>query len=207
MVMQREYDGSERGFLEKRTQHPAADYTLGEQTEGAPTQVFVDKSQHTTNYVTINVTGTLPEEFQTHSPPTGGVHIDTAKRVEEMHRLFEDMKSTLDDPASFEERIGRLLTCLGEIEDRGSGREGYFLDLICLLRMILSTIEAEEMNEEIVSSLTDVVTGLRETVTEQSLRGSREKLRLSGLDLLRPFKTRVDVRSILQEMFPDEDSA
>ncbi len=206
MVMQSGYDPSQRGVFQEPTHQTAVNYTSGQQTEGV-TNIFVDKSQHTTNYVFIQPTGDLPEQFQKYLSPTGGVHIRTAQIAEKMCAVLGEMKSVLEDPASLEEKIAQLLVCLGEVEDEDSQRESHFQDFVCLLRMILSTIEVEEVNEEIVSCLTGAVTGLCETVTEQKLREFRERFRRSGLDLLRPLKTPVDVKSILQDIFPDENPA
>ena len=207
MVMQKEYTPSERGLFEEPTHNPGTDYTSGQRTEGAPTQILVDKSQHITNYVLIGATGTIPDQFQTHTSPTGGVYVDTEKRVEEMQSLLREMRSTLDDPASFEERTARFVACLGEMEEEGSKREIHFRDLTYFLRMTFSSIEANEMTGEMISSLTEVVTALRETVTAETLRQCRHKLRSAGLDLLRPFKTSIDLKGILREMFPDENPA
>jgi len=204
MVMRREnlgpaefpYDLGHRGH---------EDYSVAEETGVTPVKIVVDKSQYITNYtLNINVTGQEVPRLETGSEIGRVSYIVESEVSKGMCAVLDEIGEVLDDPPLFEQRLGKFLALVGELDKRKTQREIYFSDLLLMLKMVLSSVECLEFTEAHVSALKGAVASLSQKVTPETLKKLRKEFRDSGLDILKPFKSKLDMNSILKEIYSDE---
>lgn len=204
MVMRRENLG--RGELPYEIGHRGhEDYSVGEETGVTPVKIVIDKSQHITNYtLNINVTGQEVPGLETGSEIGRVIYIVESEVSKGMCAVLDEIGEVLDDPPVFEQKLGKFLGLFGELDKRKTQREIYFSDLLLMLKMALSSVECVEFTETHVSTLKGAVASLSQKVTPETLKTLRKEFRDSGLDILKPFKSKLDMKSILKEIYSDE---
>ncbi|GAH53506.1 unnamed protein product, partial [marine sediment metagenome] len=121
-----------------------------------------------------------------------------------MCAVLDEIGEVLDDPLVFEQKLGKFLGLVEELDKRKTQREIYFSDLLLMLKMALSSVECVEFTEAHVSALKGAVASLSQKVTPETLKTLRKEFRDSGLDILKPFKSKLDMKSILKEIYSDE---
>ncbi len=181
------------------------DYVSSQKTGAPQTNIFVDKSQNTTNYtVNINVTEEQVKKFDTKSGPSMKTYIFESEVSKKLLNVLDEIEEVLDDPLNFEQQLSKFLCLLEELNERRIEREVYFSDLLSMLRMGLVNIECNDLNKESISILKDAVRSLVRKITEEKLKELRGHLRNNGIDILKPFNSDIDIKNILTEMFRDE---
>ncbi len=181
------------------------DYVSIQKTGAPQTNIFVDKSQNTTNYtVNINVTGEQVKKFDTKSGPAMKTYIFESEVSKKLLNVLDEIEEVLDDPLNFEQQLSKFLFLLEEFNERRIEREVYFSDLLSMLHMGLVNIECNELNKDSISTLKDAVSTLVRKITEENLKELRSRLRNSGIDFLKPFNSDVNIKNILTEMYRDE---
>lgn len=156
---------------------------------------------------------TIPSTFKTFSDPTIDKdlieattkdYIIESRISQRMVKVLEEMEEALDDPPSFEAELSNFLTLLEDLYQREDQREVYFSDLLSMLRMSLLSIECDDLTKEGIGAIREALSYLSHEVTENQLKELRQKFRENAVDILRPFKCNVDIKSVLREMYPDE---
>jgi len=180
------------------------EYDPGQKTAAMPTQIFIDKSQHTTNYININVTGQQSPELDIGHATARLTYIRESEISKKLLGVLDEIELSQEDPAVFEQELAKFLSALEELETRKPEREVCFSDLLSMLQMALVNVECYEMSKVAISVLKEAVKCLPHKITQETLQTFRNRFRKNGIDLLKPFKTNFDPKSILQEMYPDE---
>lgn len=156
---------------------------------------------------------TIPSTFKTFSAPTIDKDFIEAKskdyiiecRISQrMVEVLEDMEEALDAPPFFEAALSKFLTLLEDLYKREDQREVYFSDLLSMLRIALLSIECDDLTKGGIGAIREALSYLGHEVTESQLKELRQKLRENAVDILRPFKCNIDIKSVLREMYPDE---
>jgi hypothetical protein len=198
------------GPLYNITEEHSADYNLAQETGRIPAQIFIeDKRQYIniTNYHITNLTGQEPPGLNTTSTVTEPTYILESQMSHALLGILREMEEALDDPASFEQKLSKFLSLLNEFDKRKTVREIHFSDLLSMLRMAMVKIECNDLTKSGVSVFADAVNSLSHKVTQDTLRTVRNNLRQNGIDLLKPFKTTLDAKSILEEIYPNEGTS
>ena len=181
------------------------DYVSSQKTGAPQTNIFVDKSQKTTNYtLNINVTGEQANKFDTKSGSAMKTYIFESEVSKKLLNVLDEIEEVLDDPLNFEQQLSKFLCLLEELNERLIEREVYFSDLLSMLHMGLVNIECNELNKVSISTLKDAVSTLVRKITEEKVKELRSRLRNSGIDVLKPFNSDVNIKNILTEMYRDE---
>jgi len=181
------------------------DYVSSQKTGAPQTNIFVDKSQNTTNYtVNINVTEEQVKKFDTKSGPAMKTYIFESEVSKKLLNVLDEIEEVLDDPLNFEQQLSKFLCLLEEFNERRIEREVYFSDLLSMLHMGLVNIECNLLNKDSISTLKDAVSTLVRKITEEKVKELRSRLRNSGIDVLKPFNSDVNIKNILTEMYRDE---
>ena len=118
--------------------------------------------------------------------------------------VLDEIEEVLDDPLNFEQQLSKFLCLLEELNERRIEREVYFSDLLSMLHMGLVNIECNELNKDSISTLKDAVSSLVRKITEEKVKELRSRFRNSGIDVLKPFNSDVNIKNILTEMYRDE---
>jgi len=190
------------------TEEHNADYNPAQETGRVTAQIFIeDKRQYITNYHITNLTGQEPPDLNTTSTVTEPTYILESQISHALLGILREMEETLDDPASFEQKLSQFLSLLNEFDKRKKEREIHFSDLLSMLRMAMVKIECSDLTKSGVSVFADAVNSLSHKVTQDTLRTVRNNLRQNGIDLLKPFKTTFDAKSILEEIYPNEGTS
>lgn len=156
---------------------------------------------------------TIPSTFKPFGAPTKDKdlieastedYIIESRISQRMVKVLEDMEDVLDDPPSFEAALSNFLKLLEDLYQREEQREVYFSDLLSMLRMSLLSIECDDLTKEGIGAIREALSYLSHEVTESQLKELRQKFRENAVDILRPFKCNVDIKSVLREMYPDE---
>lgn len=207
MVMQRT-DYGEKPLYEQKERSKIPNYDVGEGADVKESNIYVDKSQHITNYtINFNITGQNLPEIASSSELRKPTYILEADVVDKLLTVLSDIEEVLDDAGAFEQKISSFLSILDEFENRKGKREIYFSDLLLILKMALAKIECNELSESGISVLRETISCLAKEVTEQKLKDLRGRLRECGIDLLKPFKSDLNVKAVLKEIYPDEITA
>ena len=181
------------------------DYESSQNTGAPQTNIFIDKSQKTTNYtVNISVTGEQVEKLDTKLGPAMKTYIFESEVSKKLLNVLDEIEEVLDDPLNFEQQLSKFLCLLEELNERRIEREVYFSDLLSMLHMSLVNIECNDLNKDSISTLKDAVSTLVRKITEEKVKELRNRLRNSGVDVLKPFNSDVNIKNILTEMYRDE---
>lgn len=181
------------------------DYIVGEETGVTPVKIVIDKSQHITNYTfNIDFTGQEVIGFENVSEIRRVSYIVESEVSKRMCDVLDEIGEVLDDPPVFEQKLGKFLGLVRELDKRKTQREIYFSDLLLMLKMALSSVECVEFTEAKLSALRGAVDSLSQKVSPETLKTLRKEFRDSGLDILKPFKSELDIKSILEEIYSNE---
>ena len=204
MVIQRtDYGGVP--LYEQKERSKIHDYDVGEEADIKESKIYIDQRQHVENYtININLTGQNLPEIASGSELRKPTYIFEADVVDKLLTVLSDIEEFLDDAGAFEQKISSFLSIIDEFENRKGKREIYFSDLLLILKMALAKIECNELTESGISVLRETISCLAKEVTEQKLKELRGRLRECGIDLLKPFKSDLNVKNILKEIYPDE---
>lgn len=201
--MQRQ-DLNTRAVSYRVTEEDIPVYEPGQETGATPAQIFVDKSQHVTNYiVNINATGEKSPELDT-LPAMERTYIFESEIAKVLSGILDEIEDDLDDPTSFELKLSKFLSVLDQLHAIKAKREIHFSDLLAMLQMATVAIESNELKQSSISVLKEVVTSLTRKVNQETIKGLRHKLRENGINLLQPFRVDLDIRSTMSEIYPDE---
>lgn len=182
-------------------------YDVGEETGTKEINIYFDKSQQITNYiVNLNVTGQGSLEWQTPSVGTSISYIIESEISQKLIEVLAEIEEALDDPALFEGVLSKFLCLFEELFKREDEREIYFSDLLSILKMGLLNIECNDLSQGGIGVIREALVCLGRELTQQKLEELRNKLRENGIDILRPFKCNINIKSVLREMYPDEVS-
>ncbi len=205
-MVRREYDlDPHQSLYEKPDRIKNSDYEISEETDVRADKVYIDKSQHITQYTyNIHMTGQKLPDINCSSGLANPTFIVETELVCKLFTVLNEIGEVLGDVGAFEQKLSSFLSLLDEFEERKGQREIYFSDLLGILKMALVKIECNELTEKGISALREAVSCLGQKVTEQKLKELRGRFRNGGIDLLKPFKSQVDVKSILKEIYPDE---
>jgi hypothetical protein len=181
------------------------DYDTGQETGAGQPQIFVDKSQHITNYtVNINVTGANAADFATAARLTTPTYVMESELSNKLTRVLDEIEDILGIPEAFEQKLSAFLSMLDKLYERRLEREVYFSDLLSLLHMGLVNIECGDLKRDGVAALRDAVSSLPHRITEERVRELRKAFRDSGIAALKPLTSHVDTASIMREIYGDE---
>lgn len=184
------------------------DYATAQETGIGEPKVFIDNSQHITNYtVNVNLTGDKATDFQRGSGATMPTYVLESDFSNKLLGLLDEIEDLSDAPAAFEQKLSTFLSVLDKLDERRMEREVYFSDLVSMLRMSLVSVECVELSSDGIAALREAVGSLARRITEQRFRELRNALRESGVDILKPFKSELDTKSVLREIFGDETTA
>lgn len=156
---------------------------------------------------------TIPSTFKTFSDPTidkdfieatNKDYTIESRLSQRMIEVLEDMEEALDAPPCFEAALSNFLTLLEDLYKREDQREVYFSDLLSMLRNALLSIECDDLTKGGIGAIREALSYLDHEVTESQLKELRQKFRENAVDILRPFKCNIDIKSVLREMYPDE---
>ena len=185
-----------------------SDYSAGQETGAGKQNIYIDKSQHITNYnVSINVTGDNVANFETGVSGALPTYILESELSNKLVVVLDEIEDLLEAPAAFEQKLSIFLSMLDTLYERRMEREVYFSDLLSILRMALVNIECGELYRSGITALKEVVSSLAHKITEQKVRELRIALREGGIDILKPLKSNVDTRTVLREIYGDETTA
>jgi len=205
MVRRENDSGSYQPLYEDLGRIESLGYEAGEETGVKADNVYIDKSQHVNQYtININVTGQKLPDMDSGSGLTKPMFIVETELATKLFTVLNEIEEVLNDAGAFEQKLSSFLNLLDGFEIRKRQREIYFSDLLGILKMALVKVEYKEMNEKGISALREAVGCLGREITEQKLKELRGRLREGGIDLLKPFKSKVDIKSILKEIYPDE---
>ena len=125
---------------------------------------------------------------------------------ENLLEVLAEMDHALDDPPAFEAALSTFLNMLEDLYEREDQREVCFSDLLSMLRMALSCVECNELTKAGIGAIREAISYIGREITANQLEVLRQKFRDNAVDILRPFKCNVDIKSVLREMYPDEIS-
>jgi len=201
-------DYGDKPLYEQEERQRIHDYDVGEEAYPKEGKIYVDKIQHTNNYtININTTGQDLPGIASGSGFRKPTYIFEADLVDKLLSVLSEIEECLDDPGAFEQKLSSFLSILDEFENIKDKREIYFSDLLLILKMALSKVECNELTESSISVLKETIRCLSKEVTEQMLKETRSLLKECGIDLLKPFKSDLNVKAILKEIYPDEITA
>jgi len=204
-MVRQNYKLTDRGALYDTGAPDYAHYEQALETGSVPSQIFVDKSQHVTNYVfNINVTGDVGQSPEPGLGVTEPIYMLEADVTKTLVAALGEIEEALDDPASFEQRLAEVLALLEKLDERKPKREVYFTDLLSMLRMALVNIECGELTTTGLAVLKEGANALAVQVTAERLQALRSRFRSSGIDILKPFQAVLDMKEVMGEMYPNE---
>jgi len=184
------------------------DYDAGQETGAVKQNIYVDKSQHITNYtVNINVTGDSITKYDTRTELAMSTYVVESELSNKLLALLDEIEDLLEEPAAFEQKLSLFLSLLDELGERRMNREVYFSDLLSMIRMGLIKIECNELDKKGIAALREAVSSLTHKVTEKKIQDLRNILRKNGIDILKPFKLEIDTKSVLKDIYGDEITA
>jgi len=188
-------------------------YSMNERSINLSLKNYTEINQLKNNPKLLEDSKTIPSTFDTFSAPTIDKdlieattkdYIIESRISQRMVEVLEEMEEALDAPPSFEAALSNFLTLLEDLYQREEQREVYFSDLLSMLRMALLSIECDDLTKEGIGAIREALSYLSHEVTESQLKELRQKFRENAVDILRPFKCNVDIKSVLREMYPDE---
>lgn len=111
------------------------------------------------------------------------------------------MEKTRDEPVEFEQARATFLSQVRCLEAQKQTREPYFADLLTMIDIGITYADESELTEESFAVLRDAVQCISNKITSDTLQELRKRFRNSGINILKPLDTQVNMGELLKEIF------